>query len=141
MELKDFVRALLRPSEWTGISDHDKRRNFFIVNRFCSIAYPEAAQAFNHVRVDAVGALEFWHRCLSGMYKRTPDWWYTKTSKGDKKKKEKDPSVPSDAAIQEYLRRVGRCRRDLDDAVRILGTSSLDPVRRIEEMMKESVEA
>jgi hypothetical protein len=135
MELKDFIKAVFeRPDEFKEISGSEKARNFFMLQRFMSINFPTQAQAFNHIRIPQSQVVDYWHDSLRKIYTKTPQWVYTKTKKSDKAKK---IEMPSEEAISYYLERTKMSRRDLSEAIKIMGDSVLDPIRKIEAILKE----
>jgi hypothetical protein len=139
MELFEVISAMIeRPSEWAKLKPYEKAKHFFMINRFCAIAHPNTAHAFNHLRVDQASALDFWHRTLSKTYNRVPKWMYTKT------KKEKAVSKKikvSPEAVRYYLDRHQLSLRDLRDAINIFGEdAAMEPIRKIEKLMKDSAD-
>lgn len=74
--------------DWDKISDRDKSRNFFMINRICSISYPLQANSFNHLKIQPEKVVDFWKIFVSHHNKKTPQWVWTKTIKKDKEKEE-----------------------------------------------------
>ncbi len=92
MELFDIVKKVFSSDqEWSKVSDLDKKRNFFMINRFMSIEFPQLANQFNRINIESTKALDTWQRILSRRYRKVPGWVFTKTNKSDTKKK-KDTS-------------------------------------------------
>lgn len=136
MELKDFIKALVeRPEDYKTVTNSEKSKFFFMTQRFMSIAFPVQAQAFNHIRIPQAETMDYWHESLTKLYKKTPTWIYTKTKKSDAKKSKID--MPSDEAVSYYLERTKMSKRELDDAIKMFGEEALEPIRRIEAIMKE----
>lgn len=80
-------------SDWHKVSDRDKARNFFMVNRLCGIAYPLQANSFNHLKIQPEKVVDFWKLFVTHHNKKSPQWLWTKTqkpvqTKGDFKYKE-----------------------------------------------------
>jgi hypothetical protein len=135
MELKDFIKTLFeRPEEYKDVTTSEKAKFFFMTQRFCSIAFPIQAQAFNHIRIPQSETMDYWQESMSKLYKKTPGWIYTKTKKTDKKKK---ADRPSDEAIEYYLFRMKMSKRELEEAINLFGDKALEPIRRIETIMNE----
>lgn len=67
--------------EWDKITDRDKSRNFFMINRICSIAYPIQANSFNHLKIQSEKAIDFWKIFVTKFNKSYPKWIWTKTIK------------------------------------------------------------
>ena len=131
--LFDFIKICFEnPDIYKKLKSYEKNKHFFIFNRFCAIAYPEAANAFNHIRIPQAEALDFWHRNFRKLYSRVPEWIYTKTKKKDKEKKTK---MPSEDAIRFYLSRHQMSMRELKDAIFMFGEDAvLDPIRKIDRL-------
>ena len=121
--------------EYSKISRSEKSKYFFMLQRLMSIAFPIQANAFNHVKVSQPEISDYWHESLSKLYSKTPGWIYTKTKKSEKKKKSIE--MPSDEAVTYYLERTKMSKRELNDAIKLFGDEALEPIRRIESIMKE----
>jgi hypothetical protein len=74
--------------DWEKISDRDKARNFFMINRTCSVAYPLQANSFNHLKIQPEKVVDFWKVFVTYHNKKTPQWVWTKTIKKEKEKEE-----------------------------------------------------
>lgn len=138
MELFDVVKILFeKPDEWDKLKPYEKAKFFFMINRFCAIAYPEAANAFNHIKIPQAQALDFWHKNFRKLYTRIPDWIYTKTKKKEKEKKIK---MPSEDAVRYYLSKQQLSMRELQDAIKMFGEDSvLEPIRKIDRLEDKKV--
>jgi hypothetical protein len=89
MELFDVIKRIFEnDSKWKDVSNHDKARNFFMINRIMSIQFPIQANQFNKLRVSPVPVVNWWHATLSPRFKKSPKWIFTQTSKANKKKSE-----------------------------------------------------
>lgn len=134
MELFDFIKIIFeKPEEYKKLKPYEKAKFFFMTNRFMGIAYPIQAQMFNHIKIPQASTLDYWHRNLRNVYKSVPDWIYTKT-----KKTKADAKIdwPSEEAIQVYLTKNKASRRDLEQAVKMFGESTLDPIHKIDRLIK-----
>ena len=83
----EIIKAF-HTKDWEKISDRDKARNFFMVNRICSIAYPIQANSFNHLKIQPEKVVDFWKVFISHHNRKSPQWVWTKTIKGEKPKEE-----------------------------------------------------
>jgi hypothetical protein len=136
MELFDFIKVLFeRPGEYSTLRPYEKTKFFFMTQRFMSIKYPQAAQAFNQLKVAQAAVLDYWHDNMTKLYSRVPQWMYVKTS--GKKKKKKEIEWPDEKAVCLYLQRMQMSRRELQDAVEIFGKKALDPIKDLESMIME----
>lgn len=135
MELKDFIKILFeKPEEYSTLTTVEKSKFFYMTQRLCSIAFPIQAQSFNNIRISQPETVDYWHESMIKLYKKTPAWVYTKTKKRVEKK---NTSMPSEEAITYYLNKMNYSKRELDDALQLLGDSVLDPIRRIDVMLNE----
>ena len=85
----DIIKAF-HTKEWDKISDRDKARNLFMINRICSIAYPLQANSFNNLKIRPEKVVDFWKVFITNYNKKTPQWIWTKTSKNVKEKEKKE---------------------------------------------------
>ena len=133
MELFEAVRCLFEDKKkWQTLSQYDKKRFFFMINRICAINYPLVSNAFNHTRISQAEALDYWADNLSSVYSRTPKWVYCKT----KKVKVEKIKMPSSDAIAVYLQKMKMSRRDLDQAIKTFGESALESIRAIDKLLE-----
>lgn len=85
----DIIKAF-HSKGWDKISDRDKARNLFMINRICSIAYPLQANSFNHIKIKPEKVVDFWKILVTHHHKTTPSWIWTKTIKKEKEKEKKE---------------------------------------------------
>ena len=136
LKLFDFVDILFTmPTKYTEIPDHEKAKHFFMVNRFMSIANPQPANMFNHIRISQAKTLDYWHIQMSILYKSVPTWMYTKTKKTTEKKEKSEIKWPEKDTVKLYLERTGRSMRELEDAVNMFGQDTLKPVFAFEKLI------
>jgi len=76
----DIIKAF-HTKDWEKIKDRDKSKNFFMINRLCSISFPLQANSFNHIKIQPEKAVDFWKILISHQNKKTPQWIWTKTVK------------------------------------------------------------
>ena len=96
MDLFDIVKKVFdkKDSSWDKVSQIDKSRNFFMINRIMSIIkiiliiYTTRNQ-FNHIKIAPPNVIDWWRNNLCTRYTKTPNWIFTKTKKKEKKEKEK----------------------------------------------------
>lgn len=87
MELFDVIKRIFdNDTKWKDVSNHDKARNFFMINRIMSIQFPIQANQFNKLKVYPVPVVNWWHSTLSPRFKKSPQWIFTQTSKASKAK-------------------------------------------------------
>ena len=92
MELFDVIKRIFdkKDSSWEAVSNNDKARNFFMINRIMAIQFPVQANQFNHIKMSPPGVVDWWRGTLSPRYTKSPPWIFTKTKKTEKKEKKVD---------------------------------------------------
>ena len=83
----DIIKAF-HSKAWDKINDRDKARNFFMINRTCSIAYPLQANSFNNIKIQPDRVVDFWKIFITSKHKSVPSFIWTKTIKKDKIKED-----------------------------------------------------
>lgn len=137
LELFDFIKMVFeKPEEYKKLKPYEKVKFFFMSQRFFSKAYPIQTQAFNHIKISQNETLDYWQESLTKIYHKTPPWIFAGGKKG--KKETKKIVWPSDEATSFYLNRLNLSMKDLKMAVDLFGDETLEPIRRIEEGLKDS---
>lgn len=85
----DIIKSFYSKS-WDKISDRDKSRNLFMINRICSIAYPLQANSFNNIKIQGDKVVDFWKIFIRHHSKNVPSWIWTKTLKKEKEKEKNE---------------------------------------------------
>lgn len=104
------------PGRWQEITPGEKRKNFFILNRRFAIQFPMQANALQHVKINQVGAMDFWQSFMRKHYDRTPGWMYTKGVKKAKEVKERKTTV-SKKLIDQYAIKMSMDPKSIHDAL------------------------
>jgi hypothetical protein len=136
MDLFEYVKVSFGTDEaaWKKVSNTDKSRNFFMMNRFLSINYPLQVCVLSHLRVDVPSVANYWHRQLSRLFGSTPGWIYTKTKKSSEITKKLN--LPSEAMIKWWCNKEMIGRKDFDQAVKFFGEEYLSEIRELEKILK-----
>lgn len=102
-KLFDFIKIMFtKPGTYDKITNHNKKRHQFMVNRFFAIQYPANANLFNLNGINPVAVLDSWS-LVARRFSRVPAWIYTKTKKSAKATKEKSKYIPSEKAISFFM--------------------------------------
>jgi hypothetical protein len=129
-KLFDFIKVFFGSNpKYKEVSDYQKKKHKFILNRFMSIRYPDTAQRFNINKINPVAVVNLW-RVVAGKYNRTPSWIFTKTKKSPERKE--NDFIPSEDTINFYLRFHKISKRDLNDAMKFHKNDILNELERIE---------
>lgn len=115
--------------KYKNVSDYQKKKHKFIIQRFMSIKYPDTAQRFNVNKINPVAVVNLW-RIVASKYNRTPVWIFTKTKKAPEASTKS--FVPSEDTVNFYLRYHKISKRDLNDAMKFNKEKILNELEAIE---------
>ena len=117
MELFDIIKTIFKSdTEWNKVSNSDKIRNYFMINRIMSINFPIQADQFNRNKISPYPVADWWHRTLSKNYNRVPEWIYTKTNKPKKNKPDNKIKLEGFDDIERWIcERFQVSKRELND--------------------------
>jgi hypothetical protein len=134
--LFDYIKLVFSKNEkdWKELSNTDKSRNFFMLNRFMAIRYPYQASHLCHYKIDPIAVSDYWHRIMSSQFSSTPNWIYAKTVK--KKDIEKKLDLPSNEMIKWHCEKNEISRKDFDQHVTFFGESFLKELKTLEKTLK-----
>ena len=123
------------PYRFKDVTNGDKKKNFFILQRFFSINYPLHAQAFNRLKIDPVSTINFWQQFMSNIYNRVPFWIYTKGAKKHKEAKEKKLDI-KEATIKKYSKFYRLDVKSVRDAINFFPKESASEFKKFEKIFK-----
>lgn len=135
IQLFDYIKLIFSKDEksWNELSNTDKSRNFFMLNRFLSIQFPIQVAALSSIRIDSVATSDYWHRSLSSKFTKVPNWIYAKTIKANKEKK---IEFPSKEMINWYCEKNEISYAEYDQTVKFFGDKFLDEQKKLEKVLK-----
>lgn len=140
LELFDFVDRIFNKKKFTAAdcTNSDKKKHFFMAQRFISIKYPVEANNFNRVDINQVGIMNIWNGVLDRLHGQKPSWIFIKVDKKDKaKEKIKDKIASFDSeVISFYLKNKKMDRRDFDFLVSINPDELSEELKKIENHLK-----
>jgi hypothetical protein len=80
-----ITNAMFRnKTDWQYVTDEQKEKWFFIINRNFSKKYPDKAQLLNLKTIDKVTSLNLWYNFM--LDKPYPSWFWSKGETGEKPK-------------------------------------------------------
>lgn len=127
----DIIKAF-HSKDWDKIKDRDKSRNFFMINRLCSIAFPLQANSFNHIKIQPEKAVDFWKILVSHQNKKTPQWIWTKTSK--KSSEENSPNYKEE--VLEFIKSKHQIsNREIQEMINFFPTKFKSYYKEIESLL------
>lgn len=134
--LFDFIKVFFgNNSKYKEVNDYQKKKHFFMLQRFMSIRYPDTAQKFNINKINPVAVVNLW-KLVANKYNRTPIWIFTKVKK-QQIVKEKS-FIPSEDTINFYLRYHKISKRDLKDAMKFNRDIILNELEKIEKLRNDN---
>lgn len=137
MELFETINAMFSKREaFEKLTQHERGRHFFMVNRLFAIKYPVQAQFFNHIKIHPGQAVTYWADTVGKMFTRTPGWMFVKTKKEKEKKAAAQPVT--DATIRYYCQKNQCSRRDVDDAMKLVGRPFIEELQSIQRLLEKS---
>ncbi len=135
-KLFDFISIMFTDKKtFDKLQPYQKGRHFFMVNRFMSITEPVRANYLQHIKINGAEAINFWQMAMSRIYSRVPGWMYTKTKKA--KAAAKKTKFVEDLTIQEYCRRLGFSRRQVEESLKFFPEKMEAELKKFEKMLKQ----
>ena len=136
-DLFGFINTMFsKPAEFKKVKMHERAKHFFMINRFMAIKHPVQAGYFNHLKINPGQVVTFWQENLSKMYNRTPNWMYVKTAKAKEAKKKASQPI-SDEVIRLYCEHHKISRRDIEEALLLLGEPFEKELRNFEKLITQ----
>ena len=90
MELFDIIKSFNNEKEWIKVTNSEKSKNLFMINRIMCVMHPLQSQGFNHIKIDPVETVNWWKSMISKKYSTTPGFIYTSLARKEKKTLKKE---------------------------------------------------
>lgn len=137
MELFDIIKIIFSdPSKYSSISNVEKRKYYFILNRRFAIQHPMQANALQHLKINQALVIDFWQSFLRKQYKYMPSWIYAKGIKKTQEIKEKKLSVSNDL-INEYSKYFKIDRKSVLDSLQFYEKETIQELKEFENQLKQ----
>jgi len=135
-KLFDFIKILFtKPADYKKISNNNKKRHHFMINRFFAIQYPANAQMFNKNGINPIAVIDSWS-LVAARFRNVPAWIYTKTKKPEKEVTSKGKYIPSDAVISFFIERNEIGKREFKELETFAKENLYATLKRIEDSMQ-----
>ena len=141
MEIKsyfDILRVIGKPA-YDGISNHDKERCFFMINRQLTRVYPVIAATLGQMKIDGAAATDFWHHHLKLIKSKggnpMPSPMYAKLAAPKKPKK---PKYSKDA-IKYAMERFELSPKEFNLMMEFSSKELIKYLNSVDEMLNEKV--
>lgn len=137
MELFDLINSMFsNRNAFEKTTLYERGRHHFMINRFMSIKYPMQAQFLNHTKIHPGNAVTYWAETVGKMFSRTPGWMFIKTKKEKEKKAASQPV--NDATIKYYCQKNQCSRRDVEEAMKLLGNSFIQELQSLQRLIEKN---
>jgi hypothetical protein len=135
-KLFDFIKIMFtKPQLYKQIKQHNKKRHHFMINRFFAIKYPENAQAFNINGIEGSYVVDAWS-LLARRFTSVPGWIYTKTAKAKQAPTSKNEYIPTDKAVEVYMRKYEIGGREFKELQKFAGPALNAELQSIEKSIQ-----
>lgn len=136
MDLFEFIKTIFnRDAKWSSVKTYDKSKNFFMLNRFMSINFPNQSNLFNNRFIQSSSAIDSWRDVLNRLYTKPPGWMYTKTKKKESSSSKK---YPEKATIQEWMKLNKISKSDMDSMMELMQEETINELMKFEKTLKEN---
>ena len=136
----DIKMMFERPDKFEQLSNHEKGKNFFMINRFLSIKFPLQAQLFNNTNINAGEAVQIWSDILSPIYSTTPSFIWNGLKKTKKQKKSKKLHTFNMSTIEFYANLHDLSISEVEKCIEYIGEPFSNMLGDIEIMMSKKLE-
>ena len=135
-KLFDFIKIMFtKPKQYKAIKQHNKKRHFFMINRFFALKYPDNANAFNINGIDGSYVVDAWSM-LARRFTSVPFWIYTKTKKAKKVTPSKNQYIPKEETIEVYLKKYEIGLREFNEMQKFAPAELKAELQSIEKSMQ-----
>jgi len=117
--------------KYETLGNGDKKKNFFVVNRRLSINYPMHADILQHIRINPVAVLDFWHSYLPSKHKTKPGWLFIAGEKKAKETEAKKQKISKDAIVN-FAKFFNYDIKSVNDALEFFGDDMVAEIKEYE---------
>ncbi len=134
IDLFPYLNSLFSNNKnWSEISDNDKSRNFFMMQRMLAKKFPIQVHHLSHLKIDAPSVSNYWHEILIKSNNSVPGWIYSKNIKSEQKK---DVKLPSQEMIEWYCLQNEISQKEFQEKVNFFGDQFCKELIKQEKIMK-----
>jgi hypothetical protein len=135
-KLFDFIKIMFtKQNDYKKITNHNKKRHHFMINRFFAIQYPANAQFFNKNGINPIAVIDSWS-LVAARFKSVPAWIYTKTKKAEKEVTSKSKYIPSEEAISFFMERNEIGKREFKELEKFAKEDLYLTLQKLEDSMQ-----
>lgn len=135
MQLFDYIKVLFgKDEQWDKVSNYDKSKNSFMINRFLSVKFPIQANMFNALKTDPIGQAESW-RMVASKFNKVPGFMYTKVKKQTKEKE----WLPNAKAVELYMKFNEIGKREFNEAIKYDYNNVKNAIKILENQIADDI--
>jgi hypothetical protein len=137
-QIFDITKIIFdNPNDWKDVTNGEKRKNIFLLNRRFSIKYPLQANMLQLNGINSIAVADFWQRFLSKQYKKTPGWMFLTGSKKVTALKEAKSTISKDL-IRDYSKVNKIDIKSINDALIFFNEDMTKELKSFEKMQKSN---
>ena len=139
-ELFEMIRMMFeQPKKFADISNYDKSKYFFMMNRFFAIKFPIQAAMFNHRKINPGEAVQVWADMLRPLFNSTPSFIFESLKKTKKAKKVKLKHKVEESTISYYAQKYLLREADVEFAIESIGKPFIDELLIIQKAISNKI--
>lgn len=132
--LFSFVKILFGDDvAYQKLSQYEKGKHRFMIQRFMSIQYPTLAHKLNINKTNPSHVVDCW-KAVAARYTRTPNWVWTKVDRSEKVNDKKIDIDPE--ALKFYLNKYQISKKDFREALKFSPDLVIKEIESIEKQIK-----
>lgn len=118
------------------VSNLDKIKNVFMINRFLSKGYPIQAAYLDQMNLNPVAVVNFWNYVISNKYNYLPKWIYIKSKKKENKNKIGLNSFPKEV-LNEWIKNNQCSSKDLEQLIKFFPGEFFSELKSLQDLMEQ----
>ena len=139
MELFELTKSMFEnPQKYEDATKGDKKKHYFMVNRFMSINFPMQAHVLGTLKNNPAATVDFWQTFVRKLFKRTPHWMFIKGSVRKKKDKEKLTNI-SEEQILGYSTMHELDHKSVRDAIKFFPEKMKVEFKNYDKIVKQKI--
>lgn len=120
------------------LTNYDKAKDMFLMNRFFAIKFPVQAQLLNRMHINAAHVVQYWGNVMSAQYSEVPGWiWVGLKGVKAKKVSKKKALIVKETTMEYYCSKMQIGRKELDYAISELGDEFKQELLEIEKILEQ----
>lgn len=133
----DLIKLFYNKSEYNKLSNYDKAKHYFIINRMMGVQFPAFAAFLSINKISPSGVVDFWNFYLPTKFKYYPNWLYIKTKRAKEAKQIKSSEYHPSKEVLNYYSKLHQCSmKEIDESLRRFPDKMKDELKNLEAYFK-----